>query len=627
MKILLLLNYFKIVPIVLICILISCNSSISHENIDKTQTQDSLAIINLFSKTKTNKDSSSIYINFAKKIALESKSVKCEAIYLALYSREFIYNGQLDSAKNIAERGLLLDYDSTNIVLKGKFYNLKGQVEGLSKNIYQAIDYYLKAETFFLIGKDSSALAGIYSNIANAYFSLKDYHTANLYAKKAYALKHTIKENHIKANVITTYALSLIKTKHNKEALVIVTEADSIATITNNVMAKLASTIGFAEIYKSLQNYDSAKYYYNICINLSKKTGVKHFELMSRVGLLSLNEEIKNTNQIIIDADSTLLLATKMNNIDVLHTSKRIIGRAYAMQHNYQKGFQYLNESYNLYDSVAGIENQKNINEILVKYDTKKKENEILNQNYLLEKQKNSLRERQIFIVILILSIILLLVLIWYVRKVNSEKMKRFELEKQKTISDAYIKGEEKERERVSFEIHDGIAGMLTAVILKLQGSNPKNEESIMLLQQLHEDSRRISHNLMPIDFESINIITAIENVCYKISNSKTDISFLCKDNSINLNYQKSTLLYRIIQELINNALKHAKCKSVFVTVSITNNIIKTTVYDDGIGMHQTQIQKGLQSINERVKALNGNILIESELNQGTTITITHDNE
>jgi signal transduction histidine kinase len=615
----------KIMCLILVCISFRCNPSKNEINRDQKITGDSARIVNLFTKTKIKKDSVNFFIKQAENIAANNKSITCKAVFFALYSREFIYKGELDSAKYIAEKGLQLNFDSTNISLKGKFYNLIGQTEGLSKNIYSSIDNYLQAETYFIIGKDSSSLGGIYSNIANSYFSLKDYKTANLFAAKGYKLKNTIKENHIKVNVIITYAISLIKSNREKEALLIVKEGDDLAMATNNIMAKLAATIGFAEVYKSLHNYDTATYYYNSCIALSKKVGIKHYELMSRVGLIYINEELKNYKQIINKADSLLTLANEINNIDVLHTSKRIIGRAYAAQGNLQKGYEYLNASYNLYDSVAGIENQKNINEILVKYDTEKKENEILNQKLLLVEQSNSLRKRQLVIAFLLVCLSTLLILIWYVKKASREKLKRDELERQRIITNAFLVGEEKERKRISFEVHDGIAGTITGLILKLQDSASKKEELVSILKQLHEDSRRISHNLMPIDFENKTIVSAVESLCYKTSSSKVDVSFLCIEKIINLDQQKSTLLYRIIQELINNALKHSKCKSIFVSIKLENKIMMTTVQDDGIGITTSTFENGLRSVKERLVALNGNITFTSTENDGTTIIISHD--
>ena len=464
-------NYFfvaKILSIVLVLAFLNSCKQASHQNTaNANSSQDSTTLQDLFSKASGNKDSSQFYHVQAEKLALNS--TKNEAIYLGLLGKEMIMKGQLDSADFIADKGLQLDYEKKWIALKGKFYNIKGNVAGYKKNVYNSIDYYLQSEKIYESVGDSASLAGIYSNMANAYFSLKDYPTANQYATKAYALLPAVKENNIASNIITTYGLSLNKTDRAEEAKTVIKKADSLADATQNKMAKIAATIGLAEIYNSKQSYDSARMYYKKCIEMSKTLGVKHFELMSQMGLLAMNEAQGKTGEIIAHSDSIIDLAAKIQNIDVLHTAKRIAGKAYGQQGQYQKGFQLLKESYALYDSVAGVENQKNINELLVKYDAEKKENEILKQKYLLDKQNDVLKLRLLYILVLLLGIVALAALFIYFRKLNAEKLKRLALEDQQKITDAFIIGEERERKRVAYEIHDGIAGMVTGAILKLQ--------------------------------------------------------------------------------------------------------------------------------------------------------------
>ena len=415
---------------IFLCVIMqACKQDTHQESSIKTENTDSLAIAQLFSKTKTNKDSSAIFIQQAHDISMANPSVKLQAIYLALLGKEMIYGNQLDSANHIADKGLQLEYAKNDFSLKGRFYNIKGNVAGFKKNVYQSIEYYIDAEKVYQTSGDSAALAGIYSNIANSYFSLKDYLSAHLYAGKAYQLLPYVKEANITSNIMTTYALSLNKVGKNQEALTIVQKADSLADATQNKMGKIAATIGLAEVHKSNTNFDSAFFYYKKCIDQSKEIGIKHFELVSRMGLLSLYEELGRTAAIISLSDSTILLANQMQNVDVLHTAKRITGKAYGRQGQYQKGFQLLNESYTLYDSVAGIVNQKNINELLVKYDAEKKEKEILNQNLLLAEQKVQLRNRQATILGLVSGLAILCLIIFYVRRLNRERLIRLDIE------------------------------------------------------------------------------------------------------------------------------------------------------------------------------------------------------
>lgn len=609
-----------------IFILNSCQDNPLEHTIKEFDAQDSIALHQLFSQRNSSKDSSAIYLSKAQKIGVRNR--RNEAIFLGFLGKEMIMKGQLDSANSIADKGLQLNYDESWRGLKAKFYNIKGNVAGLKKNIYQSIDYYLQAEKIYESVGDTAALAGIYSNIANSYFSLKDYPSAHQYATEAYGLLPSVKESNIVSNIIITYALSLNKIGKNRDALPIVRKADSLADATQNKMVKITATIGLAEVYKSEQLFDSAIIYYNKCIALSKELGIKHFELMSQMGLLSLYEEQGKVDKVIQLTEPTIAIANQLQNIDVLHTVKRISGKAFGREGQYQKAFQLLDASYALYDSVAGVENQKNINELLVKYDAEKKEKEILNQNLKLAKQESQLRRTQIIILALVLVLAILAVIYFYVRKLNRERLMRFEIEKQKKIGDAYIHGEQKERTRLAFEIHDGIASMLTGISYKLRAEDANKDEVLSLLSGLHEDTRRISHSLMPIDFEQKNLVEVVNNLCERMSTKEIEILFFSDCITIELDKQKSLLLYRLIQELINNALKYAHCKSVFVRIKCNEKLgVEISVEDDGQGISAHLAQTGLRSIKERVKSLTATMHIESKPNEGTTIKINVDYE
>ncbi len=575
-------------------------------------------IDSLFLKAKSNKDSSVFYLNEAKRYFEKNKSLPSEVTYLINQGKNFLYSGNFDSAKSIVHKGMNLQYSEKELNYKGKFYLLNGNIEGLQKNIYSAIEYYIKAENLFLQSIDSNSLGAVYNNIANSFFSLKDYKSANFYAKKGYDFLPGVKELSFKASIMTTYALSLIKINKPIEALKIEKKAESNVDSSNNIMGKLAICIGYAEIYKNLKKFDSALYYYNNCISLSKKTGITHFELMSQIGILSIDEERKNNSNILKNSNHIFDLAKQTNNKDVLHTTKRIVARAYANQNDFRNGYQYLNESYTLYDSVAGVENQKNINELLIKYEDVQKRNKILNQQLEIKKQKTISTQRLNLSLILLLALMTSVFLFYYKQKLNNEKQKRKELEKINEINEALNIGEEKERKRISFEIHDSIAGMISAIILKIKNK----QDAIPHLNKLHDDSRRIAYNLRPIEFEKLNFNDAVKQLCQNFSTEEIDISFHSNNSEINFEPKKNQILFRLIQELINNAIKHAACKTIFINLKKENNVLEISVEDDGNGIQEKEILTGLTSIKERVDNLQAKLNIESQPKQGTKINI-----
>lgn len=584
---------------------------------------DSTQIAHYYNRAILFADSNQYYRKKARELAVKNGSENCRATQLFLEGKAYLYVGKLDSVDAIANEGLSIRFEPNERGFRGKFYNLKGNTMGYRRKLYASLEYYVKAERVFRSVNDLSSLAGIYNNIANNYFSLKDYQTALEYASKAYQLVGNVQEERIKANILSTYAITLNKNNQPQKALYIEAKADSIANATNDILAKLAATIGYAEIYKTGKEFDSAQLYYNQCIQLSKKSGVKHFELMGQMGLLSIYDEQNNVQKISANADTILFLAKELNNLDVVHTSKRIIGRAYAEKGEYQKAFTFLNESYNLYSETAGVENQKNINELRLKYESEKKAKKILRQRYQLTKQQKEIGEKQTLISMLLLLLIIALLVLFFVRKLAKNKQAILALQVSQKIAESTIRGEEKERTRIAFEIHDGIAATVAGITYKLSGDGDR-KEVVELLKHLQEDSRKIAHNLMPIDFDKVDLIEAVELFSKRISKPLTEIIILTQQRPLQLGFStaKNHLIYRVLQELIGNALKHAHCHSIFVKFEVQNSELIIQVEDDGLGITPSQIEKGLASVKERISALQGKFTIQSSEKMGTTVKI-----
>ena len=606
----------------IMCLLVGCNQSATNTTFNNNNKEDSLYISNQFAQCLKNQDSTDFYITNCRKIVEANNTVENQALFLFLLGKNFLMKGDLTKVDSIAKVGLKMPFDKTNINYKGKFYNLQGNVLGLKKQSFPSIESYINAEKVYEQTNNLESLAGIYSNIANGYFSLKDYTTALQYANKAYNLLDKVTETPIVTNIMTTYAIALIRNKNIPLALSIEKRVDSIANATNNMMAQLTSSIGFAEIYKSKMMYDSAQYYYEKCITKSKQIHQKHYELMSKMGMLTLYEETNQYNAIVANSDSILHLANELQNQDVLHTAKRVLGKAYAKQNNFEKAFLYLNQSYNQYDSAAGIENQKNINELMLKFETAKKEKEIANQNYLLANQKSKLQTRLMWILILGFILTALFSYYLYYKKLMNEKNKSLILENEKSVNKAYIDGENLERKRLALEIHDGISSTLTGINYKLKSDNFDKNEIINLVTNLHDEARMMSHKINPIDFETTSFENAIENLCSKMTSQKVDILFSNKNIQLKQTIEQKFILYRIVQEILNNALKHSDCKTIFVRLISENNKNGIEIEDDGIGIESDKIKIIENKFNERLDLLNGELTITSILNEGSTFKI-----
>lgn len=179
------------------------------------------------------------------------------------------------------------------------------------------------------------------------------------------------------------------------------------------------------------------------------------------------------------------------------------------------------------------------------------------------------------------------------------------------------LEGEEAERKRLAQELHDGIAGDLTAMryqlsFIDMQKETPENADVIKELAQIVERSsvqiREISHNLSPSSITNFGLIKALENYCMKIEkHSPLKIHFHVEGESPDISERYETHIYRIVQELMNNIIKHSGATDAFLEINFEDPILTINVKDNGKGFLFDENTDGIgfSNINSRIKFLN----------------------
>ncbi|WP_413512628.1 histidine kinase [Myroides odoratus] len=246
------------------------------------------------------------------------------------------------------------------------------------------------------------------------------------------------------------------------------------------------------------------------------------------------------------------------------------------------------------------------------------------------------------FLVLAIVFATLLFVLL-YVYKQRTKSMKQqkelynLALEKEKqhakiaTLT-ALLDGQEQERSRLARDLHDGLGGLLSGTKIQLSTLNHKitdDNQAEMTKSMEHLDNavdelRRVAHNLMPDLLLKYGLEEALKEYANRMSTDQLDINVQFLGYTNTLKQDQQLLVYRIIQELVNNALKHASPQQIIIQLAENNDSYLVTIEDDGCGfklekVHQTQ-SAGLHNIQSRVQFLKGELHIHSELNLGTSI-------
>ena len=235
------------------------------------------------------------------------------------------------------------------------------------------------------------------------------------------------------------------------------------------------------------------------------------------------------------------------------------------------------------------------------------------------------------------LTIIIFIILSYFLYKSSLKKKKEIEEFKLKLME-----SQEAEWKRLAGELHDSVGQNLSAINIYLQqnmkvlppGSDVQNNlraASEMLVETLDE-VRRISVKLYPQQIERLGLTVALESMVTKL-NTATSINFVLQADNIDSIFRKETEIYfyRIIQEALNNIIKHSKAKNVYITVTKALLFVSADIKDDGIGFDTDRLKGegaeklgfGLLNLDERIRLVKGTYKYVSEPGAGTSFHIT----
>jgi signal transduction histidine kinase len=313
----------------------------------------------------------------------------------------------------------------------------------------------------------------------------------------------------------------------------------------------------------------------------------------------------------------------------------------YAVTGRYKQAYEYFQKYKEVNDSVVDLNSKKYVTDLEKKYETEKKDKQIVLQEARLQKQ-NTLN--YIFVAsVCVLLIIFFLIYRTYRQNQKLQQQRLSELEKERKLAatEAVLKGEEQERTRLAKDLHDGLGGMLSGMKYSLNSMKgnvimtPENqqafERSMDMLDSSIMEMRRVSHNMMPEALVRFGLDTALKDYCNNINQSgalQVKYQSIGLENE-NLDQTIAITIYRIIQELTNNTLKHAMATTAIVQVTKTDGHIALTVEDDGRGFDVAILKQskgiGWSSIQHRVDFMKGKLDIDSVPGTGTSIHIEFD--
>lgn len=547
-------------------------------------------------------DSSIYAYQQAGQLFTEMDSLLDEAKVQVNISMTYARTGDYEPAIKYATEALELFEKLNDSKGIGIAYNMIGQVYFYNNNFTRAREYF---KLYVEHSVDSTELAGGYGNLGAAYERLQHYDSALLFVKKALAL-HEITGN--------PYGLGECH---------------------ENLGAIYSAT---GDIKKGIDEYRKAIPYYE---GVDNKAGL--LQVNSNLG--TLHKNLKDFRNAEVFASRALEMARALDEKNIERQSLHDLSDIMEQTGNTSAALRYYKAYHAINDTIFNQETRKNIEQINVAYETQKK-----TQQIELLSQQNGLKEATIQRnVILILGLVALLVLggfLFYLWRRQYQLKQAAVLQEQKVRFrelqiNAVIDSQEKERQRFASDLHDGMGQLISALQVNIQSIKSNEqldsrdelvETSEHILAEIQNEIRNIAFNLMPPVLLKEGLVAAVNELVRRLNKiSNTTATFSAHDVPARFSNVAEISLYRIVQELISNILKHANASQISISITGLDDEIVVMMEDNGEGydlskFQQSQTGNGWHTIQTRLNLIKGTIhfdTMKGRRNNTTTITLS----
>ncbi len=535
-------------------------------------------------------DSSLFFLNKALETCRIIPDKEKETDILNNIANVFRVTARYDTAMVIYTNLLKYYEEKGDLVKQGKILGNLGSLYYTAGNQEKAKEYTLRALEMQRKTKDKRSTAVSLVNLSVFALNNGDYKEGIKYGDEALTLLKDIDLNYYAAALVRV-GYCYYMTGNKEKALEYTRKSIDIYKENNNVR-------GMMESYRQQGDYLIDSHRYSDALKLGKEA---------------------------------LQVADTTNRLD-MRLLYDMLKRSAIMLNLPQEALYYSQEQIRMKEADLNEEWAGKIAEVDAKYNTEKKELEITSLK--AEKKVN-----RIFIISLLALLVTLAVAAYFLYKsqkqrqlLAAQRIRELEQEKKITATQSLLEGETTERARLSRDLHDGLGGMLSVAKLKIatmKGNLTIPEENVAslnsaieLLDNSIKELRRVAHNLMPESLMKYGLNAALADFCR--STEKVTYHFFGEDRRPD---EKTEIaVYRIVNELVNNALRHSGAASINVQLIIDDSRVHVIVEDNGKGFDTTVAEAdggtGLKNIRTRVTSLGGKLDINSAPGKGTEVTV-----
>ena len=629
---------------------------------EKVVTLSRLAAHYYFDNRKHEGDS---LLNEALHLAHSLPDKKYLARTLAVQAMQLRIQGEQIASQEAIEKSLKTLEETESFSVKGYVLYAKGWLEVREGSESKAVESFLNALKYYdeytsLTESDRAIKSTIYKELFSIYGTWNDFGNMKKYA--LFSLENALQSGDKDALTSALYSLGYTFEQDYRNSPNQVRLLDSAENYYKESVASFIqhqdqissrnqlpiNAIGLANLYSEffpISYKDSAQVY----LDLALEEGLKTKQYTAVAGVYGIMNEYAQRENRWDDAEKYLLLSAsyiqkeEMPNIETLSRIMQSLSSVYERKGDYKLALKYFKEYLELFQTRFDNEKMAVGKELEVKYESELKEQKL----QLLEEQVAHRKKLGMIYILLALVTFIALLFLWLAYRQRSKaykhqsrihqiELERIRQEHKISLLSAMIDGQENERARIARDLHDGLGGLLSGVKIMVSGGKSQSaihsqhlliDNVIQRIDQAVDELRRIARNMMPEILLKYGLIEALKEYCQSLKRSGVNITFQSYGYEKDLTENKQVVVYRIAQELINNAIKYAEANHILIELRQAGSELSLLVEDDGKGFDMSKQDKhkgsGLNNVEARSVFLNGEVKIESLKGIGTTVTLS----
>lgn len=570
-------------------------------------------------------------------LTTKSDSMKIELLVkLAFHEVNDLYLGlqYAEELIEISEGNNKMGYASEGWLQKG---NKLWTLGNLDSALYAFINASERAKRInYLSGEGTS-----YNAIASLYTSLNNHLRALTYFNKSITILRKTKDSVELGTAILNAGDTHLTMGEYDFALLYFKESGEIFDNLNHQIGQAYTLGNTGMVYANLGDNDLAEQNINQAIEILEEMGDFYPVCFYLISMADIFSERGNSKEAIDYAQRSLDLARQYELKQQISDANLKLSELYESQGNTKLSLQHYKDHITYRDSVINLETVRKVADQNTKFEVSLRESEIAT----LERDKELQRT---YVAIAFILLVLSGVVILYFqqrfrytrlsaqaeRKENEDKIHDLLKSQETKALQSMVRGKEEERQHLAKELHNHLGSLLATVKVNLNGlDHPEDHKLgkiIGLVDQATQDVRNLSHELHMGVSENFGLIPALQELVSHLQRSKQLKTKLSADlGVVQISAEDEILIYRIVQELVSNVLKHAQANklSVSLTGFEENNLISIMVEDNGKGFDSNKLEKvdkgiGLDSLEDMIHKLDGEIHIDSLPGRGTTINV-----